>query len=198
MTRQTLRPQNPSHGFITRLRQLAVDRSGVGAVEFALIVPLLLSLYITSFELTVGLSISKRITHSASTIADLVTRETGVDKALLATMEPVARSIFTPYAADDLDIKVTGVKIDATGNPTVDLSWSSTDVATYVDGSSVNVPTEMRTPNSFLIHAEVSVSHELLMFMSGITPSEVREFTMSRDFFFRQRLGTSIPCTDCG
>lgn len=186
-----------AEGFLARLRRLAADRRGVGAVEFALIAPLLLSLYITSFELTIGLSVSKRVTRSASAIADLVTQQTSVDKAFLATTTDVTNSLFFPYAADDLSIKITGVALDASGNPTVAWSWNGSNTPPYAAGSPVNVPAEMRAPNSFLIRSEVSVSHELLMFMSGAMPTNLQNITIAREYFYRQRLGSSITCTNC-
>ena len=190
-------PGSPTEGFLARLRRLAADRRGVGAVEFALIAPLLLSLYITSFEITMGLSVSKRVTRSAGAIADLVTQQTSVDKTFLATTKDMTDSLFFPYAADDLSIKITGVTLDGSGNPTVAWSWNGTNAPPYAVGSPVNVPAEMRAANSFLIHSEVSVSHELLMFMSGAMPTSLQNITIAREYFYRQRLGSSISCTNC-
>lgn len=197
MEKQKLQPHTRYPGLLTRLRQFATDRRGVGAVEFALIAPLLLSLYITSFEITIGLSVSKRVTRSASTIADLVTRETSVDKTMLATMKDVTASLFAPYTPNTLKIKVTGVTLDATGNPTVAWSWDQDNGKPYVVGSAVPVPADMHTANSFLIRAEVSVRHELLMFMPGLLPSSVQDLTITREYFYRQRLGNSVSCTNC-
>jgi Flp pilus assembly protein TadG len=179
------------------LRDLLKDKRGVGAVEFALIAPILLSLYITSFEITVGLSVSKRVTRSASTIADLLTRESSVSKATLATMTAVADSILFPFAPTTKVIKVTGVKLDATGAPKVEWSWSSAGGAPYAVGTPVDVPNDMRLPDTFLIRAEVAVNHKLLMFLTGPSGTGYQDITMRREFFYRQRTGSSIPCSDC-
>ncbi|MBP2559620.1 Flp pilus assembly protein TadG [Neorhizobium galegae] len=195
---QKSQPHQRHRGLLIRLKQLMADRRGVGAVEFALIAPLLLSLYITSFEITIGLSVSKRVTHSASTIADLVTRETSVDKTMLTTMKAVTASLFAPYTPDTPpSIKVTGVTLDATGNPTVAWSWDQDNGRPYAIGSTVQVPADMHIANSFLVRAEVSVHHELLMFMPGLLPNSVRDLTISREYFYRQRLGDSVNCTNC-
>jgi Flp pilus assembly protein TadG len=197
MEEQNSPPRTRYSGLLTRLKQLVADSRGVGAVEFALIAPLLLSLYITSFEITIGLSVSKRVTHSASTIADLVTRETSVDETMLMTMKAVTASLFAPYTPDRLSIKITGVTLDATGNPTVAWSWDQENGRPYVIGSAVQVPADMHIANSFLVRAEVSVHHELLMFMPGLLPNSVRDLTISREYFYRQRLGNNVSCTNC-
>lgn len=198
MEGQKPQSQKRPQGFLIALRQFIADRRGVGAVEFALIAPLLLSLYITSFELTIGFSVSKRVTHSADTIADLVAREASVNTAFLATMPHLAASIFVPYTPNKLSIKITGVTIDADGNPIVAWSWQNGEDAPYAVGSPVDVPEKMRLGSSFLIRSEVLVKHDLLMFMSGLVPTNLQEIPIGQEFFYRQRFGDSISCTDCG
>lgn len=182
---------------IDRLRQLRRDVSGVGGVEFALIAPLLLFLYITSFELTIGLSVSKRVTRTASTVADLVTQQSKVTTSDLQQMTSVANAIFTPYKPQNLKVKITGVTLDASSNPTVAWSWAQDGTRPYSNGSTVNVPTDMRAPSTFLVRAEVSVTHQLLMFMPGLMPSNLQTITLNREFYYRQRVGTSITCDGC-
>lgn len=184
-------------GVLSRLGDLLRDRKGVGAVEFALIAPLLLFLYITAFELTIGLSVSKRTTRSTSTIADLVTQQTSVTPTWLATMKDVTASLFAPYAPQNLLIKITGVTIDASGNPTVAWSWDQSNGKPYAVGSAVDVPTDMRSPSTFVVRAELSVDHVLLMFMPGLLPSQYQTVTISRQYFYRQRVGSSISCSGC-
>jgi hypothetical protein len=55
----------------------------------------------------------------------------------------------------------------------------------------------MRTPTSFLVRAEISVTHQLFMVMPGLLPSQLQTITMGRQYFYRQRVGTSIACTGC-
>jgi Flp pilus assembly protein TadG len=113
------------------------------------------------------------------------------------TMKAVTASLFAPYTPDRLSIKITGVTLDATGNPTVAWSWDQENGRPYVIGSAVQVPADMHIANSFLVRAEVSVHHELLMFMPGLLPNSVRDLTISREYFYRQRLGNNVSCTNC-
>ncbi|MCJ8517902.1 Flp pilus assembly protein TadG [Pseudorhizobium tarimense] len=182
-------------GVMMAIRRLWSDRSGVGGVEFALIAPLLLMIYITVFELTIGLSISKRVTRAAGTIADLVTQEGSVNKAFLGTMIPVAQSIFVPYGVPTTHIKVTGIEVDG-ATPKVMWSWNETGGKPYAAGSSIDVPANMKSSGAFIVHAEVSVPHQLLMFMPGLIPSEMRDITISRDYYYLARSGEAIKC-DC-
>jgi Flp pilus assembly protein TadG len=195
--REKLRHILPAGFLIDRLRRLGRDIRGVGGVEFALIAPLLLGLYITAFELTIGLSVSKRVTRSASTIADLVTQQSKVATTDLQQMINVTKVIFTPYQTQNLSIKITGVTLDTASNPTVAWSWAQDGSRPYAVGTVVNVPTDMRAPSTFLVRAEVSVTHQLLMFMPGLMPSQWKTLTLSREFYYRQRVGSSITCDGC-
>jgi Flp pilus assembly protein TadG len=184
-------------GLLAVIRRLWSDRSGVGAVEFALIAPLLLMIYITVFELTIGLSISKRVTRASGTIADLVTQyDESISKAQLGAMTNVAESIFVPYGVPATHIKITGIEVDGS-NPKVKWSWDEKGGKPYAEGSTIDIPANMKVAKAFVVHAEVSVPHQLLMFMPGLIPSEMRNITIRRDYYYRSRSGKAIDCTEC-
>lgn len=179
------------------LRRLVRDRQGVGGVEFAIIAPMLIVLYLMAFELTMGLSVAKKTSLASSTVADLVARQEKVNKAFLTTMTDVSGAIFVPYPSKNLVIKVSAIRIDAAKAAKVAWSWSTTGVAPYAVGTNAPVPSDMLVANTFLIRSELSVSHELMMYLPGLTGTETKNLTLAREFYFRQRLGTEVTCTDC-
>lgn len=184
-------------GFTVTLRRLVRDRQGVGGVEFAIIAPMLIVLYLMAFELTMGLSVAKKTSLASSTVADLVARQEKVNKAFLTTMSDVSGAIFVPYPSNNLVIKVSAIRIDAAKAAKVAWSWSTTGIAPYAVGTDAPVPADMLVENTFLIRSELSVSHELMMYLPGLTGTETKNLTIGREFFFRQRLGTEVTCTDC-
>jgi Flp pilus assembly protein TadG len=190
----------PYTGIMMPIRRFIKDRSGVGGVEFAILAPILISLYITCFELTIGFSVSKRVTRAAGTIADLITQQSSVNETYLGTMVDVAEAIFVPYnsSASNIALKVTGVTIDSTGTPKVAWSWDKMNGKPYAVGTVVDgVPTDMKVAGTFLVRTELSVPHELLMFLPGVISAENRSITMQRTYFYRPRVGDSIGCGDC-
>src|SRR5690606_8831953 len=58
-------------------RRFLRDRQAVAAVEFALILPLLLTLYFGTVEAASLYSVDRRVATVASTMADLISRERG-------------------------------------------------------------------------------------------------------------------------
>lgn len=185
------------HDLVCNSKRLMGDRQGVGGVEFALVAPMLIVLYLMAFELTMGLSVAKKASMASSTIADLVSREEAVDKTFLAGMADVSGAIFVPYPSKDLLINVSAIKIDSSKAAKVLWSWSTTGVAPYAVGTDAPVPADMLVADTFLIRSELSVSHELMMYLPGLSGSEAKNFTIAREYYFRQRLGTEIKCAGC-
>ncbi|TRB00166.1 MULTISPECIES: TadE/TadG family type IV pilus assembly protein [Rhizobium/Agrobacterium group] len=182
--------------FTTLVTRFVKDRRGVGAVEFAILFPILLALYVTSFELTIGYNTYKRASSASATINDLISKTGSVDKAYLKNMQNVAAAVFAPYSTKGLKLKISGIAIDKQKQAKITWSWDEKDQRPYAVGSAVTVPTRLLIENSFLIHVELSIPHELLMFMPDIASSGVRSITIGRDYFFKQR-DAEVTCTNC-
>ncbi|MBX4889366.1 TadE/TadG family type IV pilus assembly protein [Rhizobium bangladeshense] len=190
--------RNPFTRLVLTARRLARERKGAGAIEFAILFPVLVMLYIGAFEITIGLSVSKRATRAAGSIADLVTQQQSVTKSALAQMSSVATSIFVPYKTTSLTLKITGITIDAGANAKVLWSWAQDGTVPYAKSATVsNVPTDMKTANSFLVRTELSIPYTMFLFAPDFMPDGMRTITISRSYFYRQRQGDSIPCGDC-
>ncbi|WP_244475451.1 TadE/TadG family type IV pilus assembly protein [Rhizobium sp. Leaf311] len=178
------------------LNRLKGDRQGLGAVEFAIIFPILLSLYITAFELTIGFSVYKRATRAAGAIADLVSQPQTVNKAYLATMTDVASAVFAPYQTTGMTLKISGIQIDANKVARIAWSWEQSGKPAYNEGTIVSIPNNFKQANGFIIHSELTIPHSLLMFMSSLS-STITPITISRDYYFAKREADPITCGDC-
>jgi Flp pilus assembly protein TadG len=179
------------------LRRFLAARDGIGGVEFALLAPVLIVLYLCAFELMTGFSVSKKVSMAASTVADLVSRADKVSKTDLEGMVDVTNAVFAPYGVDNLSLKITGVSIDSAKQAKVAWSWSNSGAAPYAVGATVTVPEDMLSEETFLVRSELSVDHELLMYLPALSGSEIKDITIRREFFFRQRINTDVTCTDC-
>lgn len=190
--------RNPFTRLVLTARRLARDRNGVGAIEFAILFPLLVMLYIGAFEITIGLSVSKRVTRAAGSVADLITQQQSVTKSALAQMPSVAAAIFVPYKTTSLTLKITGITVDAGANATVLWSWAQDGTVPYAKNAAVSsVPADMKKANSFLVRTELSIPYTMFLFAPNFMPENMRTITISRSYFYRQRQGDSIPCSDC-
>lgn len=71
---------------------------GLAAVEFAMVLPLLLLLYLGTTDLAGYISNFRKVTLAARTVADLVAREAGdVSSGQFATIAKAGRAVLAPY-----------------------------------------------------------------------------------------------------
>lgn len=182
----------------TALKRLREEKSGMGGVEFAIIAPLLLMLYITAFEVTVGLSVAKRATRTAGVVADLVSQSNEVvTKSSLATMGDLANAIFSPYSTTQMELEITRVDVDSAGKAKVGWVWAKSGKPSLTKNQSLTLPADMAMPGSALVHAKVTIPHKLLIFMPGLLPSRLRSYKISREYYYRERIEGAVLCSDC-
>jgi Flp pilus assembly protein TadG len=171
-----------------RLRRLrfAADESGVSAVEFALILPIMLTLYFGAVELGDALTINRKVTHVTSSLSDLVTQSKTISDSDMDNILDAATAVMTPYAASDLTMKVTGVTIDANGVAKV--AWSDArNTTALTKGASITVPAAVKLPNTFLVTAEVHYSYTPIF---GYVM--IGTFDLNDSFYLRPRLSDKV------
>tara|TARA_R110002020_G_scaffold276136_1_gene491432 strand:+ start:1904 stop:2530 length:627 start_codon:yes stop_codon:yes gene_type:complete len=177
--------------------KLRGDRSGVGAVEFALIAPVLIVLYMGSLEVSVAMSVNKKLARATSTVADLVTQDETVNKTFLKSMFNVAQSVMTPFRSDGIKVKITGISINNAGVGTASWSWQEDNTRPYTVGSTQTLPADLAIPDTFLVRTEIEFDHDLLLVMPGIQDIDMRTIHMKKTYHLRQRVGSSVSCSDC-
>ena len=140
------------------LRRFGADRGGVSAVEFALILPFMLTAYLGSVEVGDGLAVQFRVTQAARTVADLTSQYVSIDAATMNQILGAATTVMAPYSADNMTVTVSEVTTtDAKGDAQV--TWSAANSGNgRAVGSSVTLPTALQTlpKNTALILGEVS------------------------------------------
>lgn len=188
-------------GFLVKLnrtvRRFRGDRSGVGAVEFALIAPVLIILYMGSLEISVAMSVNKKLARAASTVADLLTQDSTVDKNLLKSMVNVAQSVMTPFPADGVKMKITGISVNSSGVGKATWSWKEDNTEPYAEGSTQTLPADLAIPNTFLVRTEMEFDHKLLLIVPDLPNADVRTLHMKKTYHLRQRIGDNVECDDC-
>ena len=141
-----------------RFRRLAGDERGISAVEFAMLLPLMLALYLGAVEISQAIGAQRKVTITSRTVADLVSQVTSINNADMSNSLNASTAVMAPYPSNNLKVTVTSVTIDAQGKATV--AWSDTLNGTArAKGSTVTLPTALAVPNSSLIWAEVQYSY---------------------------------------
>lgn len=178
------------------------NEDGVAAVEFALILPIMLLVYIGSVEASALISMDRRVQLVTGTIGDLVARSSKViDGSTLEDYFAAAAGVMTPYPANDLEQIVTQVKVNEDESVIVEWSrhyldgdYTTTSGDRHAEGASFTLPDEMIeiAVDGYVIVSETRYSNYKPLY--GIifdTP-----VTLTRQNFYLPRFGGSIDIVD--
>lgn len=173
------------------LARFATATGGVAAIEFALILPVALSLYGLMVVFAEGMSVKRDVVFTARTITDLVTQQnTTVSTSNVDCMLGAAAQSMYPWDSANLSIVVSEVQIQANGDAVVQWSRAAYNGAARSQGSTIPYSgVGMKFPaNSYQIFGEVSYVYQPLQIYVQGAPS----YTLSEGIYMFPRNSTSI------
>ena len=143
-------------GVMSRIAAWRRDRRGVAAVEFALILPILIAFYLGLTELQPGISIKRKLTLVTRTLADLTTRASSMPTSDLKDVFGAANTIMRPYDTQaKTQMVVSSVRVEKSGSSTYKgyVDWScdwnpgtgSDDIKKKAKNTEVPVPPGFQT-----------------------------------------------------
>ncbi|HHZ08786.1 MAG TPA: pilus assembly protein [Rhizobiales bacterium] len=191
-----------------RLSHLAADRRGVAALEFALIAPLLLSMYFLTMEVGQGIETNKKVGRAASMVADLVTQQQSTTKAELNAILDIGSALLQPYSRSKPTIVITAIEVTDETTPKVKVVWSRKMVngaysADQAAGTITTIPNALKIKGSFLVRVQSSLDYYPVITwaagdkgMLGLTAA-FDKLEMSETYYLRPRMTQSIACSDC-
>jgi Flp pilus assembly protein TadG len=150
--------------FRASVGRLPSQESGIAAVEFALVLPILLVLWIGGVEVTSALSVDRRLNNFASTMGDLVSRTEQIPYSRVEDIFDLADAAIFPYEATGITMRITAVTIETNGNAKV--AWSrARGMTAHAKDTQVNdsVPASLRPASdteSQIIMAEVLYTYQ--------------------------------------
>jgi Flp pilus assembly protein TadG len=176
----------PALGFRAYLRRFARDREGVSAVEFAIILPFMLTLYLGGVELGDGLAIQFKTTVAARTVTDLASQYVSIDNANMTSILGAASTVVTPYSATNMVVTLSEITVQSNGSGKVIWSDSLNGTARVV-GSSVTMPTNLQTNGITLLYGEVTYPYTPAM--GYVVTGTINIF---QSIYFYPRLSSTI------
>jgi Flp pilus assembly protein TadG len=171
-----------STDLLSRLRDLARAEGGMAAVEFAVLLPFLLTAYLGGVEVGEGVAIDRKVAITTRAVADLASRYTKITDVTMTTILGASSTIIQPYPPGPLVVTVSGVKIDNQGNATIDWSNSLNGTA-RPKGSAVTLPGTLATSGTYYVWGEVTYNYTptLGYVMTGTWPLSNQIFMSPRE-----------------
>ena len=178
---------------------LCRDRRGVAALEFAIIAPVMLVMFLGTVDFSAGIAVNRKVTLIARTLADLPSQsaaqaitDTNLQNAFTASI-----LIAKPYSQTPVKAAVSEIYVDSNQKATIQWSkaavvGSGATVATLTTSSrnagdvvTTIVPPKLLIKQTYLILSEVSYLYTPLtgyvMTKTGVTLSDVA-YTRPRQF----------------
>jgi Flp pilus assembly protein TadG len=138
-----------------RMIRFAHDRRGVSALEFALVAPMMITLYFGCVEVSDGVAVDRKVSLTSATLANLVAQSTAISSTDMSNILDASSAIIMPYSSSNLKMTVSCLSID--GNKTVTTKWQAT--RNGGTGGSISVPADLKVANTQLILAQVSYAY---------------------------------------
>jgi Flp pilus assembly protein TadG len=158
----SMKMEMPSSNWLVRLgRHAAALRSncsGLAAVEFAMIIPLMAVLLVGTNEFSAGVAIDRKVTILARTLSDLTSQNTSVDDAKLTNFFKAGTAILTPYSSAEVEGTISELWI----NPSTlkaRVQWSK-GAHPRSPGDIVEIPDALKIGDTYLIYSEVKYKYK--------------------------------------
>lgn len=182
-----INPRKPIARLRQAARRLIVERRGIAAVEFALLLPLMLTLYVGGNELSQAFSTYRLVDLTANTVTNLVSQYSTISASLqMPDILNAAEEVMYPLPSADVQVVVSLISIDANKKATV--TWSQTLNGTArPTGQTVTVPSSLDIANTTLVLGETTY-----VYKAAIDFLKLGTFDLYSSIFMVPRASTTI------
>jgi Flp pilus assembly protein TadG len=139
------------------LRRFGKSTRGIAAVEFAMILPVLATIFLASFDGGRAVATYMKVRAATFALAAITNQYSTIQSSDMTSITGATSVVMAPYPATPTNpvVTITQIAISAKGQATVSWSYSQGGTA-LAQGSSVTVPSNLAVKNTYLIFAQVS------------------------------------------
>ena len=150
-----MKPRPPQRSS-ARGSRFARDQRGAAAVEFALILPFMVTFCFGSVEVSQAMALDRMVSLTAGTVGNLVSQYTTISASQqMPDILNASVQVLAPNPAANAKVVVTLINIDNSGHATV--GWSQTLHGTAKTvGAAIVIPAALATPNTTIIFSEAT------------------------------------------
>ena len=140
----------------------AANEDGLAAVEFALLLPVMITLFFGVVEVSLALACRADVTNVASTAADLVAQESALTSTDVSNVWSALNAILYPYDTSVSKVTLSSINYDTTTSSLTSgkVAWSCTKNGTArTTGTTVTLPAGLMTANGSVIMSEITYNY---------------------------------------
>lgn len=139
-------------------RRFIASTRAVAAIEFAIIMPVLLVIFLGTFDAGNAIAVYLKVRTATYTLGAITNQYTTIQSADMQSIVGATSVILTPYSSSPVIVTISQIKISASGNATVNWSYSLNGTA-RAQGSAITIPAALAMPGTYLIFGEVSYTY---------------------------------------
>jgi hypothetical protein len=180
-------------------RRFIANTRGIAAIEMAFIMPFLLFLYFGLVDLTAMISINRKLTYSASVVADLVTQnESTVTVTNIVDYVNAAELIMNPTPIDDVRVEVYQFHDDG-GSIENEWLYKTADGPECDAGipDTTGMDTLMTDGNDLIVARVCYTYSPYIATFLGDHILGATSFLMSEQIALRPRQSAALACATC-
>lgn len=171
-----------------RFRRFARERQGLAALEFAILLPVMVFVLLAAVDLIDALGTYRRAENVAASLADVVSRDTSVSNSEVTGLWSAVGLLMFPDTDTVMSERVTSVMVNSGSSATVVWSEGHNGATQRSVGSTVTLPAQMMTAGTSVIMAETTYHYTSPL--NFLFPSTV---DFSHTVIRRSRLVDPIP-----
>jgi Flp pilus assembly protein TadG len=138
--------------------RFGAERKGVAALEFAILLPMMVFLLFGTVDLLDMLDTNRRVENAAASIADVVARDTEVSNDEVTGLWAALGVLMFPDDATGIDARVTSITVESAA--TARVVWSEGHgMAALVANSTVSLPAGMMRAGTSIIMTETELEY---------------------------------------
>lgn len=140
------------------MRRFGRRETGVAAVEFGFIMPIMVTMFFGLVETTQGVMIDRKVTLLNRTLADLTSQATVIDTTEKNNIFAASTATVAPFPENSVGMTVSSVVVNSSGVAKV--CWTeSLNMTGLAEGSTITLPTGLNVPSTSLIVAKSDYSY---------------------------------------
>ncbi|MEO1553716.1 MAG: TadE/TadG family type IV pilus assembly protein [Pseudomonadota bacterium] len=147
--------------------RLKADIKGISAVEFALIAPLMAVIYFGCIELSLMMTLDRKVTGATAALGDLTARASNVTNDDLSDIFEATRMVMQPSDMSKADMRITSLTDDGTDTDSSDgvdvkVVWSDGcgNLSAHVADAVVTIPANLVPSGGTIIMAEIEYPYD--------------------------------------
>ena len=168
------------------------DARGAAIVEFALVMPMLIILYLGGFAVSQAVGTWRKVSDATAQLANVAAQYTTMQSSDAQGIMAAASQIMSPYATSSLSEVLTLVSVSAGGTATVTWSQAYNGGTALTKGASVTLPPNMLLPGMSVLWVQTKYAYSPV-----VGASIVPAMTMNDQIYSAPRSSASIPCASC-